>query len=70
MLRGRASATSLTTAGGSLAPGETRNLVRERYFWLVPYSATAYRLLISAPGDVTESDIRTVNETIARWNAG
>lgn len=36
----------------------------------MPYSATAYRLLISSPGDVTESDIRTVNETIARWNAG
>ncbi|HXF32225.1 MAG TPA: hypothetical protein VN522_11960 [Solirubrobacterales bacterium] len=36
----------------------------------MPYSATAYRLLISAPGDVSESDIRTVNETIAHWNAG
>jgi hypothetical protein len=36
----------------------------------MPYSATTYRLLISAPGDVADSDIRTVNETIAHWNAG
>lgn len=35
----------------------------------MPFSATAYRLLISAPGDITEADIRTVSEAIGRWNA-
>jgi hypothetical protein len=35
----------------------------------MPFSATAYRLLISAPGDVTKADIRTVSEAIGRWNA-
>jgi hypothetical protein len=33
------------------------------------YSATAYRLLLSAPGDVSDEDIATVMATIARWNA-
>jgi hypothetical protein len=35
----------------------------------VPYSATTYRLLISAPGDISEQDLRIVTETIGRWNA-
>lgn len=33
------------------------------------YSSTAYRLLISAPGDVPVEDVTIVNETVSRWNA-
>ena len=32
------------------------------------YSSTAYQLLISAPGDLPEEDIRAVFEAVARWN--
>jgi hypothetical protein len=35
----------------------------------MPYSATAYRLLISAPGDVPEADIDAVMDAVERWNA-
>jgi len=35
----------------------------------MPYSATTYRMLISAPSDVTDADIATIMETVARWNA-
>lgn len=35
----------------------------------MPYSSTAYQLLISAPGDVSDDDIGTLMETINRWNA-
>jgi hypothetical protein len=35
----------------------------------MPYSATTYRLLISAPSDVTKADIATITDTVARWNA-
>jgi hypothetical protein len=33
------------------------------------YSSLTYRMLISAPGDVPESDIETVMQAVARWNA-
>jgi hypothetical protein len=33
------------------------------------YSATTYRLLISAPGDVPSEDIATITDAVARWNA-
>lgn len=35
----------------------------------MPFRATAYRLLISAPGDVTDDDIAAVTRAIERWNA-
>lgn len=35
----------------------------------VPFRATAYRLLISAPGDVTDDDIADVTRAVERWNA-
>src|SRR5215207_8284701 len=31
-------------------------------------SATSYRLLVSAPGDVPSGDIESVMSTVARWN--
>ncbi len=34
----------------------------------MPYSASAYRLLISAPGDVPSEDIDVAIATINRWN--
>jgi hypothetical protein len=34
----------------------------------MPYSALAYRLLVSAPSDVSDEDIATVTKTINRWN--
>jgi hypothetical protein len=34
----------------------------------LPYSSTAHRLLISAPGDVPAEDIAAVNRAISRWN--
>jgi hypothetical protein len=35
----------------------------------MPSSATAYRFLLSAPGDVLDGDIATVRDAIGRWNA-
>jgi hypothetical protein len=35
----------------------------------VPYSSTVHRLLISAPGDVPETDFGVVIAAINRWNA-
>lgn len=35
----------------------------------MPFRATAYRLLISAPGDVTDDDIAGVTRAVERWNA-
>ena len=32
------------------------------------YTPTAFRLLISAPGDIREDDIAAVFETVGRWN--
>lgn len=32
------------------------------------YSATCYRLLISAPSDVSDADLVTVSDAVARWN--
>lgn len=34
----------------------------------VPYSTTAYQLLVSAPSDLPEEDIRAAFEAVARWN--
>lgn len=34
----------------------------------MPYSTTAYQLLISAPGDLPEEDIRAAFDAVARWN--
>jgi hypothetical protein len=33
------------------------------------YSCTAYRLVVSAPSDITVEEIATVTETVNRWNA-
>ena len=35
----------------------------------VPFRATAYRLLLSAPGDVRDEDIAAATRAIERWNA-
>lgn len=35
----------------------------------MPYSATAYRLLVSAPGDLPDEDITACMDAVARWNA-
>jgi hypothetical protein len=35
----------------------------------VPYSSMTYRLLVSTPGDVSESDVDVVIQAINRWNA-
>ena len=34
----------------------------------VPYSTTAYQLLLSAPSDLPEEDIRASFDAVARWN--
>lgn len=34
----------------------------------MPYSTTAYQLLISAPSDLPEEDIRAAFDAVARWN--
>jgi hypothetical protein len=34
----------------------------------VPYSTTAYQLLLSAPRDLPEEDIRAAFDAVARWN--
>lgn len=34
----------------------------------LPVRATAYRLLVSAPADVSEDDVRVVTRAIERWN--
>jgi hypothetical protein len=34
----------------------------------VPYSTTAYHLLVSAPSDLPDEDIRAAFEAVARWN--
>ncbi len=34
----------------------------------MPYSTTAYQLLISAPGDLLEEDIRAAFDAVNRWN--
>lgn len=33
------------------------------------YGASTYRMLISSPGDVPESDVDVIMRTVARWNA-
>jgi len=33
------------------------------------YSATAHRLLLSAPSDVAEQDVAVATQTVGRWNA-
>jgi hypothetical protein len=42
--------------------------VRKARLRLVPYSTTAYQLLISAPSDLPEEDIRAAFDAVARWN--
>lgn len=34
----------------------------------MPYSTTAYRLLVSAPSDLPEEDLRAAFDAVARWN--
>jgi hypothetical protein len=34
----------------------------------LPVRATAYRLLVSGPADVSEDDVRVVTRAIERWN--
>lgn len=34
----------------------------------MPYSTISYQLLVSAPGDLPEEDIRAVFDAVARWN--
>jgi hypothetical protein len=34
----------------------------------VPYSTTAYQLLVSAPSDLPQEDIRAAFDAVARWN--
>jgi hypothetical protein len=39
------------------------------YRGLVTYSATAFRLLFSAPSDIPSDDLQTAVEAVLRWNA-
>jgi hypothetical protein len=52
--------------GLALATISRRNAVDS---FIVTYSSTTYRLLISTPGDIPAKDIAAASEAINRWNA-
>lgn len=51
-----------------MGPQRVEAAAKEARLGVVSYSTTAYQLLISAPGDLPEEDIRAVFDAVARWN--